>query len=147
MIFRDGSAVVYLLQPPANRRLSRSCSDVACLPIPQRTTSRSRRARWTCTGCTLRKRTRTRYEQSRCVGVPYPRRVDVVRSTYTDYCSPSSQDGHACGLHELRLIVGKGNRSLSGIAKIKPAVCSFLQRIQLSAQVDQRNSGVLIVQL
>ena len=59
----------------------------------------------------------------------------------------SHQDSRARGLHELRLIVGKGNRSPSGIAKIKPAVCSFLQRIQLSAQVDQRNTGVLIVQL
>ncbi|WVQ74424.1 hypothetical protein IAR50_004025 [Cryptococcus sp. DSM 104548] len=48
---------------------------------------------------------------------------------------------------ELRIIVGKGLHSQGGHAKIKPAVESLMQKYNLSAYVDQSNTGVLIVDL
>lgn len=57
------------------------------------------------------------------------------------------QDGRARGLPELRVIVGKGNHSPSHVAKIKPAISSLMQRERLTAQMDEHNSGVLVVQL
>ena len=75
----------------------------------------------------------------------------MLRELYALLCAHlrlrSLQDGRARGLSELRLIVGKGHHSLSRIAKIKPAVALFIQRKQLSAQEDQHNAGVLVVQL
>lgn len=75
----------------------------------------------------------------------------MLRELYALLCAHlrlrSLQDGRALGLSELRLIVGKGHHSLSRIAKIKPAVALFIQRKQLSAQEDQHNTGVLVVQL
>ena len=45
------------------------------------------------------------------------------------------------------MIVGKGNHSPSHVAKIKPAITDLMVREKLSAHIDQRNAGVLIVDL
>ncbi|TKA53759.1 hypothetical protein B0A53_03801 [Rhodotorula sp. CCFEE 5036] len=64
-----------------------------------------------------------------------------------EYTQRAIKDGRARGLPELRLIVGKGNHSPSHVAKIKPAISSLMQREHLTAQMDQHNAGVLVVQL
>ncbi|GAA6062328.1 hypothetical protein JCM10212_006578 [Sporobolomyces blumeae] len=51
------------------------------------------------------------------------------------------------GLEELRVIVGKGNHSPAHVAKIKPAITSLMNREHLTARLDPRNQGVLVVQL
>lgn len=47
----------------------------------------------------------------------------------------------------LRVIVGKGLHSQSGVAKIKPAVEQLCQEANLRDSVDKKNAGVLIIEL
>lgn len=51
------------------------------------------------------------------------------------------------GDSEIHLIVGKGLHSQGGVAKIKPAIESLMQKHQLVAELDPHNAGVLIVYL
>ncbi|WVR08847.1 hypothetical protein IAU60_005905 [Kwoniella sp. DSM 27419] len=51
------------------------------------------------------------------------------------------------GQDELRIIVGKGIHSQNHKAKIKPAVEDMMRKYNLSAHIDPRNTGVLIVDL
>lgn len=55
----------------------------------------------------------------------------------------AKSNGHS----QVKLIVGKGLHSQSGIAKIKPAIEELIQKHKLVAQLDPNNSGVLIVYL
>jgi len=57
------------------------------------------------------------------------------------------QDAKQRGDPELRLIVGKGLHSPHGVAKLKPAVEDLMQKHGLVAELDERNEGVLIVNL
>lgn len=47
----------------------------------------------------------------------------------------------------VKVIVGKGNHSQGGLAKIKPAVEEMCQEANLKNYVDRKNQGVLIVEL
>ncbi|KAI0268665.1 hypothetical protein BC834DRAFT_866660 [Gloeopeniophorella convolvens] len=51
------------------------------------------------------------------------------------------------GDREIHLIVGKGLHSQNHAAKLKPAIEELIQKHNLTAALDPRNSGVLIVQL
>ncbi|KII92085.1 hypothetical protein PLICRDRAFT_50515 [Plicaturopsis crispa FD-325 SS-3] len=57
------------------------------------------------------------------------------------------QEARRRGTPSIRLIVGKGMHSQGGLAKIKPAIESLMQREQVLAEVDPENAGVLIVHL
>ncbi|KZP19838.1 DUF1771-domain-containing protein [Athelia psychrophila] len=48
---------------------------------------------------------------------------------------------------EISLIVGKGNHSQGGRAKIKPAIQELMQKHQLVATLDANNAGVMIVRM
>ncbi|KAL1405073.1 hypothetical protein Q8F55_008696 [Vanrija albida] len=56
-------------------------------------------------------------------------------------------DGQRSGAQEIRVITGKGIHSQNHQAKIKPAVEQLMQKYQLAAEIDPRNTGVLIVYL
>lgn len=45
------------------------------------------------------------------------------------------------------MIVGKGNHSPNHVAQIKPAITQLMEREKLTAHIDQRNAGVLVVDL
>lgn len=47
----------------------------------------------------------------------------------------------------LNVIVGKGNHSANGIAKLKPAVASLCDEANLAHHIDPKNAGVLIIDL
>lgn len=47
----------------------------------------------------------------------------------------------------VKVIVGKGNHSQGGLAKIKPAVEEMCQEANLKNYLDRKNQGVLIVEL
>ncbi|KAA1472926.1 hypothetical protein DENSPDRAFT_839320 [Dentipellis sp. KUC8613] len=51
------------------------------------------------------------------------------------------------GLASVKLIVGKGNRSKNGEAKIKPRVQNMLDDLNIPFEVSPRNEGVLVVML
>jgi len=57
------------------------------------------------------------------------------------------QQARTRGDSEIHLIVGKGLHSKNGAAKLKPAIAELIRKYQLSAELDPRNEGVLIVQL
>ncbi|WOO86147.1 Smr domain-containing protein [Vanrija pseudolonga] len=56
-------------------------------------------------------------------------------------------DGQRSGAQELRVITGKGIHSQNHQAKIKPAVEQLMQKYNLAAEIDPRNTGVLVVYL
>ncbi|KZV74400.1 DUF1771-domain-containing protein [Peniophora sp. CONT] len=64
-----------------------------------------------------------------------------------EFSDKGIQDAQRRGDPELRLIVGKGNHSLDGQAKIKPAIEELMRKYKLVAALDPDNTGVLIVQL
>ncbi|SCZ88967.1 BZ3500_MvSof-1268-A1-R1_Chr1-1g00861 [Microbotryum saponariae] len=64
-----------------------------------------------------------------------------------DFTERAIRNARQEGLPELRVIVGKGNHSAAHVAKIKPAITSLMQKENLTAHLDQRNSGVLVVLL
>ncbi|KDE04323.1 hypothetical protein MVLG_05204 [Microbotryum lychnidis-dioicae p1A1 Lamole] len=64
-----------------------------------------------------------------------------------DFTERAIQNARQEGLPELRVIVGKGNHSAAHVAKIKPAITSLMQKENLTAHLDQHNSGVLVVLL
>ncbi|KAL6942382.1 hypothetical protein ACO0QE_003557 [Hanseniaspora vineae] len=47
----------------------------------------------------------------------------------------------------IRSIVGKGNHSANGIAKLKPAIHELCQQIGVNNYIDPKNTGVLVVDL
>jgi len=51
------------------------------------------------------------------------------------------------GESEIRIIVGKGLHSQGSVAKIKPAIEELMVKHQLTAAIDPRNAGVLVVTL
>ncbi|RSH85876.1 uncharacterized protein EHS24_004060 [Apiotrichum porosum] len=59
----------------------------------------------------------------------------------------SISEGQRSGLQELRVITGKGIHSTNHQAKIKPAVEDLMKKYNLSAELDPRNAGVLVVDL
>ncbi|KAI0356237.1 DUF1771-domain-containing protein [Trametes cingulata] len=63
------------------------------------------------------------------------------------YTDQSIQEARARGDSKLRLIVGKGLHSAGGVAKLKPAIEELMQKHGLVAELDEHNSGVLIVNL
>jgi len=79
-----------------------------------------------------------------------PGQVDLhglfVKEAVT-YAERSIQDARDRGATTVRLIVGKGLHSANQAAKVKPAIEDLIQRQQLSAQLDPRNEGVLVVRL
>ncbi|KZT10608.1 Smr-domain-containing protein [Laetiporus sulphureus 93-53] len=56
-------------------------------------------------------------------------------------------DARRRGTNKIHLIVGKGLHSSNGVAKLKPAIGELMQKQGLIAELDQNNSGVLIVNL
>ncbi|CCH57999.1 hypothetical protein TBLA_0A01980 [Henningerozyma blattae CBS 6284] len=48
---------------------------------------------------------------------------------------------------ELKIIVGKGLHSKNGVAKIRPAIQELCNEANLEDHIDQKNSGVLVVNL
>lgn len=58
-----------------------------------------------------------------------------------------SQNARQNGLTELRIIIGKGNHSANHIAKIGPAIEELMSKEDLTAYLDPKNSGVLVVAL
>merc|ERR1712093_251197 len=64
-----------------------------------------------------------------------------------DKTEAAVQNAQRQGLHELRIITGKGIHSQQGVAKIKPAIESLMVKYNLSAHLDSHNSGVLVVNL
>jgi len=48
------------------------------------------------------------------------------------------------GVERVIFVTGRGNRSVDGVAKIKPAIRELLERKGIAVEVDQRNEGVLI---
>ncbi|KZT10606.1 Smr-domain-containing protein [Laetiporus sulphureus 93-53] len=56
-------------------------------------------------------------------------------------------DARRCESNKIHLIVGKGLHSSDGVAKLKPAIEELLRKQGLVAELDQNNSGVLIVNL
>ncbi|KAI8993845.1 hypothetical protein BD414DRAFT_436080 [Trametes punicea] len=63
------------------------------------------------------------------------------------YTDKAIQEARARGDSKIRLIVGKGLHSAGGVAKLKPAIEELMQRHGLVAELDEHNSGVLIVNL
>ncbi|VDC06990.1 unnamed protein product [Peniophora sp. CBMAI 1063] len=64
-----------------------------------------------------------------------------------EFSDKGIEDAQRRGESELRLIVGKGNHSFDGQAKIKPAIEELMRKYKLTAALDPDNAGVLIVQL
>ncbi|KZT26762.1 DUF1771-domain-containing protein [Neolentinus lepideus HHB14362 ss-1] len=63
------------------------------------------------------------------------------------YTDRAIQKARGQGNSEIRLIVGKGLHSPHGVAKLEPAIKDLMQKHGLIAELDPRNSGVLIVDL
>ncbi|KAK0537461.1 hypothetical protein OC834_000803 [Tilletia horrida] len=57
------------------------------------------------------------------------------------------QDSRRKGRTQIRVITGKGIHSRDHVAKIKPAIARMMQEQNISAHVDPRNAGVIIVDL
>ncbi|KAI0035895.1 Smr-domain-containing protein [Vararia minispora EC-137] len=57
------------------------------------------------------------------------------------------QAARSRGDTEIRLIVGKGLHSSSGVPVVKPAVQRLMKQYNLACALDPDNTGVLIVQL
>ncbi|KAE8225754.1 hypothetical protein CF319_g1539 [Tilletia indica] len=57
------------------------------------------------------------------------------------------RDARRQGRSQIRVVTGKGLHSRDHVAKIKPAIAKLMQDENLSAQVDPRNAGVIIVDL
>jgi hypothetical protein len=51
------------------------------------------------------------------------------------------------GEQRLDVIVGKGNHSQNGVAKLKPAVEELCQESKIQSYIDPKNTGVLVVNL
>ena len=49
--------------------------------------------------------------------------------------------------NHLRVIVGKGNHSENGIAKLKPAIDAMCDESNLKHYIDKKNTGVLVIDL
>ncbi|KAA1472928.1 hypothetical protein DENSPDRAFT_930628 [Dentipellis sp. KUC8613] len=62
-----------------------------------------------------------------------------------EYTQRSIKKAKQQGMSSLKLIVGKGNHSKNGEARIKPAVQKMLKEENISYKVDPRNTGLLIV--
>lgn len=52
-----------------------------------------------------------------------------------------------CGVQELTIIVGKGQHSAGGVAKVKPAIQAHLEKLGLVYRHPKYNTGALIVKL
>ncbi|KAH9940491.1 DUF1771-domain-containing protein [Epithele typhae] len=63
------------------------------------------------------------------------------------YTDQSIQEARTRGDAKIRFIVGKGLHSAGHAAKLKPAIEELMQKHGLVAELDERNSGVLIVNL
>ncbi|KAI0675051.1 hypothetical protein C8Q78DRAFT_1010238 [Trametes maxima] len=63
------------------------------------------------------------------------------------YADKSIQEAQARGDSKIHFIVGKGLHSSGGVAKLKPAIEELMQKHGLIAELDEHNSGVLIVNL
>jgi hypothetical protein len=50
-------------------------------------------------------------------------------------------------MKRLTVIVGQGNHSVDGIAKIKPAMVDMAQRLQMQYEIDPKNPGCIVVYL
>jgi len=57
------------------------------------------------------------------------------------------QDARRRNRTQIRVITGKGLHSRDHVAKIKPAIAKLMQDENISAHVDPRNAGVIIVDL
>ena len=57
------------------------------------------------------------------------------------------QQAQAQGYPQLRIIVGKGLHSKNHVQHLRPAVERLVQQYNISAHVDKRNTGVLVVDL
>ncbi|KAI5475122.1 S-adenosyl-L-methionine-dependent methyltransferase [Pseudohyphozyma bogoriensis] len=64
-----------------------------------------------------------------------------------EYTEKAIESARSHSVPTLRVIVGKGNHSANHVAKIKPAIESLMQRQNLSAHLDPKNSGVLVISL
>ncbi|KAI0365630.1 DUF1771-domain-containing protein [Pilatotrama ljubarskyi] len=63
------------------------------------------------------------------------------------YADQAIQQARARGDPKIHFIVGKGMHSAGGVAKLKPAIEELMQKHGLVAELDEHNSGVLIVNL
>ncbi|KAF8135388.1 hypothetical protein EV363DRAFT_1211883 [Boletus edulis] len=63
------------------------------------------------------------------------------------YAVKAVSDARRSGYSEVRLIVGQGNHSEGGIARLKPALKKDMQRRGHHVKADRKNRGVLVVQL
>ncbi|TBU29614.1 hypothetical protein BD311DRAFT_777500 [Dichomitus squalens] len=63
------------------------------------------------------------------------------------FTDKSIVEARSRGDRQLRLIVGKGLHSTNHVAKLKPAIEELIQKHGLVAELDEHNSGVLIVNL
>ncbi|KAI0743849.1 hypothetical protein C8Q80DRAFT_1106419, partial [Daedaleopsis nitida] len=61
------------------------------------------------------------------------------------YTEKSIEEARGRGDTEVRLIVGKGLHSTNHVAKLKPAIEDLMNKQGLIAELDEQNSGVLIV--
>jgi len=64
--------------------------------------------------------------------------LDVTRARLKQFVRNNEKD--------LIIIVGKGNNSANGIAKIKPAVTDLLKEFQIKATPNKPNEGCIYVE-
>ncbi|KAI1796405.1 DUF1771-domain-containing protein [Ganoderma leucocontextum] len=63
------------------------------------------------------------------------------------FTDKSISEARARGDSQIHVIVGKGLHSANHVAKLKPAIEELIQKHGLVAELDEHNSGVLIVSL